>query len=85
MKTELEKIKELKEKFEKTKLRFKDDFFKDADRMEVVVIKAKAKAIREKAENGCVADWDENGYECFPDSLCPTCQEIIKIAKEIEK
>ena len=68
MKTELEKIKELKRWTGLNSERLK-----------------RAKAIREKAENGCVADWDENGYECFPDSLCPTCQEIIKIAKEIEK
>ena len=76
MEKEIEKIKELKELYDKANIRKWFILISDC--------KVKAKAIREKAEDGCERTDSRDLFICFSFNLCSTCQEIIKIAKEIE-
>ena len=82
MKNDLEKIKELKEKYNNMTSFVGNWFYKK--------LCEEAKAIREKAEDGCEEfykrfKWSDIEMPCSEGLLCPTCEEIIKICKEIER
>ena len=93
MKTDLEKIKELKKNY--NILRPSIETCEDRDCLiylnrDINIIRKEAKSIREKAEKGCGKDFVEPfDFICGVAEVngipkCPSCQEIIKIAKEIE-